>query len=228
MKSLLSHCQALQQQRARGRSQWELNLLGQFFSFPKLLDDLVKTLHKGLRLVKGAAELATSVDSVHAVAPYLLIRGLPAVRVPTFCEVKLRHTGDNGEFSPRRSLYLGLNKALPVIFRCLAYESVISHARTRRPAEHLNESQAALTDLCACVLQFLCAAQGVSSSNLPGRIWCALWDPSAIIDFEKALLCLEQALQTEAVSNRVVSLMRISDTVTNEISAQLVGLNQTV
>lgn len=85
VKSLLGDCQTLQQQRASERSQWEFNLLGQSFSVRRLLDGLVETLEKGLRLVENAAAIATSVDPVHAVAPYLLMKALLAVRIPGVC-----------------------------------------------------------------------------------------------------------------------------------------------
>lgn len=123
---------------------------------------------------------------------------------------------------------MGLDQALPVIFRCQTYERVISHARSNRPSEELDGFEMALTNLCACVLRFLCAAQDASRANTPGRIWHTLWDPAVIFDFEKSFVSLEQAVQIEATANRDISLIHLSDTITTEISSSLFGMNRTV
>lgn len=79
VKSLVGDCRARQQQRANERSQWHIHFLGKDIIVRKLLDDLIETLEKGFRLTEKASKLAVSVDPVHAVAPYLLVKTLLAV-----------------------------------------------------------------------------------------------------------------------------------------------------
>lgn len=80
VKSLMGDCQAWQQQRANERSQWHIHVLGKDILVRELLDDMIETLEKGFRLTEKASKLALSVDPVHAVAPYLLVKTLLAVR----------------------------------------------------------------------------------------------------------------------------------------------------
>lgn len=81
VKFLLDDCRARQQKRASGRSQWHINVLGKNIYVSELLDSLIETLEFILRRTEKAATLAVSVDPVHAVAPYLLVRTLLVVCV---------------------------------------------------------------------------------------------------------------------------------------------------
>lgn len=81
VKFLLDDCRARQQKRASGRSQWHINVLGKNIYVSELLDSLIETLEGILRKTEKAATLAVSVDPVHAVAPYLLVRTLLVVCV---------------------------------------------------------------------------------------------------------------------------------------------------
>lgn len=79
VKSLLVDCQVLQQQRTGERSKWKFEILGKSISIRELQEDVIATLVHMLDGIEKAAELATSVDPVHAVAPYLLVKALLAV-----------------------------------------------------------------------------------------------------------------------------------------------------
>lgn len=81
VKFFLDDCRARQQKRASGRSQWHINVLGKNIYVSELLDSLIETLEGILHRTEKAAILAVSVDPVHAVAPYLLVRTLLVVCV---------------------------------------------------------------------------------------------------------------------------------------------------
>lgn len=84
VRSLLNECQDLQKRHASERSQWIIHFFEQDLSVRKLLDTLIDTLSKVLTKTEKAAQLAVSVDPVHAVAPYLLLRSLVTVYTPYF------------------------------------------------------------------------------------------------------------------------------------------------
>lgn len=114
------------------------------------------------------------------------------------------------------ALYMGLEKVLPIMFRCQAYERGISAAHSSRTPEEIEGFEMALTNLCACVLSFLCASLEFYKASKPRRTFYALWDPKDIVDFQERSESLEEAVKTEASVNSDHFLMneifpRLSD-----------------
>lgn len=126
------------------------------------------------------------------------------------------------------ALYMGLQKVLPIIFRCQVYEREINAVHSSRTLEEIDGFETALANLCACVLSFLCAAQEVSKSNMIRRTFHALWDPETIVDFEERFVSLERAVQTEAAANRVHVFMNFKDQLVADIYPQISGMYETV
>lgn len=135
----------------------------------------------------------------------------------TLCSEKVSTANSRQE----SALYTGLDKVLPIMFRCQAYERGISAAHSSRTPEEMAGFEMALTDLCACVLSFLCAALEVCKASESSRMFHALWDPEAIVNFQERSESFEQAVKTEASVNSDHILI-------NEIFPQISDMNETL
>lgn len=113
VKLLLKDTQALQQKRESERDEWLFQFLGKDIPVRRLLDGVMETLLNVSNKIERAAEIATSVDPLHSVGPYLLFRTLLQVcALVSSCRSRsLRsdaeslptYLGVYGELSPRRS-----------------------------------------------------------------------------------------------------------------------------
>lgn len=84
-----------------------------------------------------------------------------------------------------------------------------------RTSEESQGFQGALTDLCACIIGFLCAAHRVCKANVVKRTYLALWDSTAIVAFEKTIKSLEETVRIEVEIHIDQMLLSAVDTITN-------------
>lgn len=108
----------------------------------------------------------------------------------------------------------------------------MNHALSRRSPGEVKGFQDKLTDLCVCVLRFLCTAQAFRKASTIRRVTKAvahvLWDPDAIICFEKEFKRLEQAVKEEAWLDGHDLAQDTHDTISTEVNPRLLSIYKTM